>query len=150
MKVSASEVIRAPKEKVFQVFADIPTVGDKISGIDKLEVLSDVKWGVGLRWRETRTMFGKQATEEMEMTGFDKDSSYVVEAESHGTHYISNYQFKDAPGGATEVTWSFEGKPVSVAAKLFSPLAFAFKGSVKKALKKDVDDLKRFIEQDGA
>jgi hypothetical protein len=64
----------------------------KVAAIERLEVLSEVVWGVGLRWRETRTMFGKQA------------------------------------------------------AKLMSPLAYAFKGSIRKALSKDVDDLKRFIE----
>ena len=146
MKVAATVVIQAPKEEVFKVFADIEKVGDRVEGIEKLELLSEVTWGIGLRWRETRTMFGKEATEEMEITGFDEPSRYVVEAESHGTHYTSVYQFTEDGDGGTQVSWSFEGKPISFVAKLFTPLAYAFKGSIRKALAKDVGDLKRFIE----
>lgn len=128
------------------MFADIANAGERIEGIEKLEILSEVKSGVGVRWRETRTMFGKQATEEMEMTGFDEPSSYIVEANSHGTHYLSTYRFEDMGNDTTQVTWSFDGRPQSIAAKLMSPLAYVFKGALRKALQKDVSDLKRFIE----
>ena len=82
MKISMSELLEAPRSDVFKLFTDIENASDRISGIRKLEVLSEVRSGVGLRWRETRVMFGKEATEEMEITGFDEPESYVVEAES--------------------------------------------------------------------
>ena len=45
------------------------------------------------KWRETRTMFGQEATEEMWITEHEKDASYVAEAESRGNHYRSEYRF---------------------------------------------------------
>ena len=44
---------------------------------------------VGLKWRETRTMFGKSATEVMWITDVVENESYDVRAESHGMVYLS-------------------------------------------------------------
>ena len=93
MKIVIDETVQAPIDQVFDVFSDITKTEERISGIIKLEVLSDTKSGKGLRWRETRKMFGKEATKEMEMTAFEQPDSYMVEAKSHGMHYISTYSF---------------------------------------------------------
>ncbi len=146
MKVTASTTVSAPRSEVFAVFADIEHAAERIAGITKLEILSETKSGLGLRWRETRTMFGKEATEEMEMTVFEEPTRYVVEAESHGTHYTSTFEFGDGASGSCDVSFSFEGKPLSIAAKLFTPLGYLFKGSMRKMLLKDMTDLKSFIE----
>ena len=111
MKLSSTLSIKAPRVDVFSVFSDIPSASERITGIKQLEVLSEAKSGQGVRWRETRVMFGQEATEEMEITRFDEPNSYVVEAESHGTHYTSRFSFVEDGGGATRVTWEFEGKP---------------------------------------
>lgn len=146
MKVEGTEVIDMAPPRVFEVFSDIEKAAERIDGIAKVEILSTVRHGMGLRWRETRVMFGKEATEEMEFIGFDEPAEYVVEAESHGTHYLSTYSFEELGPGQTKVTWTFEGTPKSFFAKLMSPLAWAFKGTVAKMLRKDVLELKRFIE----
>ena len=147
MKLSSTVVIRAPRADVFRVFSDIPNACERVSGIQQLEVLSEAKSGRGLRWRETRVMFGKEATEEMQITRFDQPSSYVVEAESHGTHYTSRFSFEEDGRDATRVTWEFVGKPVTTAAKLLSPLALLLKGPTERALKQDMLDLKSFLER---
>jgi carbon monoxide dehydrogenase subunit G len=146
MKIQVTEEISAPIETVFDVFADIPKVVDRVPGIVSLEVLSSETSGLGLRWRETRTMFGQEATEVMEMTGFDPPHSYFVEAESHGMHYQSTYTFEENSDGVTTVTMEFIGTPVSFVARLFTPLALLFQGATKRALRQDMLDLKAFIE----
>ena len=122
MKISMSELLEAPRSDVFNVFTDIENASERISGIRKLEVLSEVRRGVGLRWRESRVMFGKEATDEMEITGFDEPDSYVVEAESLGTHYVSRFRFQEVEPGKTQVVWEFEGRAKTLAAKLMAPL----------------------------
>jgi len=146
MKISTSETIQAPRERVFEVFSDIPRAQERIDGIAKLEVLSEVDRGPGLRWRETRVMFGKEATEEMEITGFEEPRSYVVEAESHGTHYTSCYTFNEADDDRTDVTVVFMGRPVTLLSKLMTPMWLLFKGATERALKQDMTDLKRYLE----
>lgn len=149
MKISVSETIHAPVEIVFETMTDFEHAAERISGIAKLEILGDPKVGPGFRWRETRVMFGKEATEEMEITEFNFPNSYRVEAASHGTKYESELTFTPVEGG-TDVTMTFSGVPQTLAAKLTTPLAVLFAGSTRKALRQDILDLKRFIEDGDA
>ena len=146
MKITMEETINAPQEQVFEVFADIENAADRISGIKKLEVLSDARSGNGVRWRETRVMMGKEATEEMTITGFTPPDSYLVEAHSHGMHYKTTTTFTAEGGQSTRVTWDFEGIPQTLGTKIFSLISFLFVPMTRKALVGDMRDLKTFIE----
>ncbi|GEM_PF-2938606 len=46
----------------------------------------------------------------------------------------------------TQVSWVFEGKPVSLMAKLMSPMAAMMKGTMRKMMSGDITDLKAFVE----
>lgn len=146
MKVSTSIDINAPVEKVFEVFCDLQNADKNISGIKKIEILKGSStMEVGSRWKETRVMFGQEAVEEMEVIQLEKNASYIVEAESHGTYYLTTFNFKEN-NGVTNVEMIFDGKAKSLFAKLMAPLMFFMKGSVKKALHQDLIDLKSAIE----
>jgi len=145
MDVSVSKEVNAPIERVFDVFSDLTKTEERIEAITKLEILSDVKQGKGTRWRETRVMFGREATEEMEISVFEPNKSYEVVAESRGMKYHSVYSF--APqGDATRVDMTFSGTPMTFAAKLMSPIGSLFKGTVRKALEADMEQLKTVCE----
>ena len=66
MKLRIEETIATPVKQVFETLSNI-----NISGIQKVEILSDTTEGEGHRWRETREMFGKEATEDMEITHYN-------------------------------------------------------------------------------
>jgi uncharacterized membrane protein len=146
MQVKTNITINAPIQKVFDVFSDVQKIEQRIKGIQKVEILSDVKQGKGLKWKETRLMFGKTATEIMWITSFTQNKSYEVEAQSHGTKYHTVYTFTEVNKNTTEVNMVFSGKPISFGAKVMGLLSFAFVGSVKKALLADMQDLKRVCE----
>ena len=137
--VTVKHLVKADPDTTFRVFADIPNAESTVAGIDSIEMLSDGPVGIGTRWRETRTMMGKAATEEMWVTGFDPPRSYTVEAESHGTHYHSRYEFEAAEGG-TRVTLRFEGRPQSIATKLMTVVGYLFMGQIRKMLAQDMAD----------
>lgn len=146
--VEVAATIAASPERVFEVASDLASLPETMSGIDSVEVLSDGSFGMGTRWRETRTLYGKQATEEMWVTGFDPPRSYVVEAESHGAHYRTEITF--APeGDGTRVAFVFGARPVSFFARLFSVFSGMMLKSLKKALEQDLEDLKRAAESAG-
>jgi len=146
MKVAVEETFAAPIEKVYEVLSDIAHAEERIAGIEKLEILSDVTSGVGLRWRETRVMFGKEATEEMEMVQCDPPNFYRVEAASHGMEYVSEYSFRALDEGSTQVSLVFSGDPISFMAKLMTPIGILFQGATRKALQQDLIDLRSAIE----
>ena len=62
-----STVISASPERVFALFTDLAHAPDNIRAIKKLELLTPGPMCMGTRFRETRVMFGKEATEEMEV-----------------------------------------------------------------------------------
>lgn len=144
-KVSFSQRIECPRKDVFRLFADLEQLPNRVSGIKGIEKLTIGPVGVGTRFRETREMFGKSATEEMEFTDFQTDESYTVECESHGAHYRSVYQFEPI-GDKTEVNVRFEVKPMTLKARLLFPLGWLMLGTTKKFLQNDVDALKKVAE----
>ncbi|MYF76963.1 MAG: SRPBCC family protein [Acidobacteria bacterium] len=146
--VEVTTTVAASSERVFGAATDLARLPETMSGIDSVEVLSDGPFGEGTRWRETRTLYGKQATEEMWVTGFDPPRSYVVEAESHGAHYRTEITFVPE-GDRTRVTFVFGARPLSFFARLFSVFSGLMLKSVRKALEQDLDDLKRVVESAG-
>ena len=146
MEIRVSRLIQAPIDRVFDVFSDITRIEERISGITKVDILSDTTGGIGTRWRETRIMFGQEATEEMEISAFRPNQSYEVVAASRGSEYHTIYTFTEQNGG-TLVEMIFSGKAVSFMAKLMMPLASLMSGTARKALEADMDELKAICEQ---
>lgn len=140
MKLEVTQQINAPVERVYEVFTDLPRAAERISGIESVEVLTDHPFGVGTRWKETRKMMGKLATETMWITAVEVDRSYTAEAESCGTHYTSVFTFEPSDDG-TRVTMSFSGRPVTLLARLLTPLTPLMAGTVRKMMAGDLADL---------
>jgi len=145
--IKVSTQVAAPLEKVFEVFTQIDKAAERIPAITKLEMLSEGPFGNGTRWRETRLMMKKEATEEMWVTGFDPPKSYTVEAQSHGSLYQTLFEFKQEAGG-TKVTWTFDCIPQSFGAKLLAPVfALFFNGMMKKCMLGDLEALRDVCER---
>lgn len=138
--------VNAPVERTFEVFTDLRGSPDRIPEIVSLEVLGEGEIGVGTRFRETRKMYGRNSTEEMEITSFEPGSSYAVECESCGAHFRTEFRFAPSAEGGTDVVLDMEIRPVSLFAKLMSPLSSLMMGSMTSALGKDMDRLKDSVE----
>lgn len=144
--LTATIHVAAPLARVFEVFTDLPHAAERIPAITKIEMLTDGPFRVGTRWRETRVIMKKEATEEMWVTGCHPPRSYTVEAESHGTHYDTLFEF--APDGdGTRVTWTFKGTPLTFGAKVMSVIfAPLFKGMMRKCMRDDLEALRAVCE----
>lgn len=145
MKIRVSTFVKAPVARVFDVFSDITQAENRLDGINKIEILSDVTGGLGTRWRETRTMFGQEATEEMEITAFTPNQSYEVKAESRGVKYHTVYTFNSEKGG-TQVDMVFSGVPITFGAKVMGVIGSLFQGTTRKLFEADMEALKRVCE----
>ena len=140
-----SRTVAAPPARVFEVFTDLRNAPGRIKAILKLDVLTDGPVGKGTRFRETRKMFGKEATETMEITDFQPGRSYTVRAESCGARYTTMFAF--APAGAgTRVDMTFTIESLTFWAKLFSPLMGLMSGVIRKCFEADLADLQAAAE----
>lgn len=145
VEVTLTKQIAAPVERVFAIASDFPNAASNIEGISRIEMLTKGPIGVGTRFKESRTMFGKEATEEMRVGEFEPPRRYTLVAESMGTKYNSELRF-DPKDGGTQITMHFRGEPQTFLAKLLSVLLRPMLKSVVKACAKDLDDLKKTIE----
>jgi hypothetical protein len=143
--VVETEIAAAPA-RVFAVFTDLAHGPERVRAIEALEVLTPGPVGQGTRFKETRRMFGKSATETMEFVEFEAGKHYTLGAESCGTRYRTSFSFEPA-GAGTRVRMSFEATPLSMAAKMMAPMLGLMTGTLTKAIQSDFDDLKSFCEQ---
>ena len=149
MKIETTHHIAAPPEQVFAYATDLPRFAERVESIVRAEVLTEGPVGVGTRFRETRVVFKREATEEMEFVAFDAPNGYAVACDSCGTKYLSTFTFTPS-GDGTDVHMSFEATPYKLSAKI---MGFLMRGMLKhcaKSMVKDLDDLARAIEADAA
>ncbi len=149
MQVICEIWIDSAREQVWKTIADIKSCGDVIASIDNIEILEHPTDQMqGLKWRETRIMFGKEATETMWITDAKENEYYATRAESHGSVYISRLSLT-GEGDRTKLTMLFKGLPVTMIAKVMSFLmAPMIKGSLKKTIGKDLENIKSHIEKE--
>jgi carbon monoxide dehydrogenase subunit G len=138
-----TRTIDAPIELVFKTVADISQFSQAIPHIVKVEILSDVKSGVGTRFRETRLIRGKEAMTELEVTEYIENDRVRIVADSHGTVWDTLFTVTSEKG-RTELTMTMDAKAYKLLPKLMNPL---IKGTVKKAIEKDMDAVKAFCEK---
>lgn len=138
----------ATPENVWRVLTDLDAAASTISAIEKVERLDDgAGFGVGTTWRETRTMFGKTATEDMTVTALDPGRSYTTEARSHGALYRSTHRVEPIEGGS-RITMAFGAEPTSTISKIFAfTIGRLFDSYTRKALAKDLTDIAAAAER---
>ena len=148
MQCSTSIEISRPRADVWKAISDIQNAAGMISGILSLEVLENPDTGlVGFKWKETRKMFGKEATEIMWITDAAENEYYCTRAESHGSVYKTRLSLND-DGGQTRLTMAFTGEPQTMGAKVMSFfMGGLMKGSMEKELLRDLTEIKKFVEQ---
>ena len=139
---SVERAVAAPPAVVWGIITDLDRTADVISSITAVERLDGgTGFGVGTRWRESRVLFGRQATEVLEVTALDEGRSYTVEADSRGAHYRSVLRV-EADGAGSLISMSFEGEPTGTVSRLMaSTIGRLFAGSTRKAMQQDLDDI---------
>jgi len=147
MQIEVQIEIAAAKEDVWRVVTDIDGWTDTIRAIQKIEVLERPVTGlVGRKWRETRTLFGKTATEVMWITDVKENEFYQTRAESHGAVYISRIAIAEQESGV-KLMMGFDSMPQTLPAKIMAAtMGRMFKKATMNALREDLQDIKAVVE----
>ncbi|MEZ5116139.1 MAG: SRPBCC family protein [Candidatus Nanopelagicales bacterium] len=140
--VTVSRHVEAPPEVVWELTTDIAGSPRTLTGVVRVEMLTEPPFRVGTRWRETRVMMRREATEEMWVTEIDPGTSYTVEAESNGMHYRTVVTVAASPGGGTDLAMTFSGTPTHVVSRVLGAIMNPFvRRSIEGMVGKDLDDL---------
>jgi carbon monoxide dehydrogenase subunit G len=147
MKLSAEVDIAAKPEQVWKVMTNKSDCASFIEALDLVEILEEPKTGlVGLKWKETRTLFGKTATEIMWVTESVDNKYYKTRAENHGAIYISTISIEEIENG-TKLTMDFDSTAQTFGAKIMAGIfGLLFKNATIRALQKDLEDIKNHLE----
>jgi hypothetical protein len=147
MIVEAQVNINGSKAAIWAAITNIENASETISGIENIEVVEKPANGlVGLRWRETRMLFGKPATVEKWITDAAENEFYKTRAEDSGFVFLTTMRISEGSGGMT-LTSCHETKPEGIVARLKSTPMFLFKGIIKKAILQDLNDIKAAVER---
>ena len=147
MIVEVQVTVNASRQAIWAAMTDIENAPKFMSGIQKVEVVDKpVRGLIGLKWRETRMLFGKPATAEKWITDAAENEFYETRAESDGFVFRSTTRISEDGGGMT-LTSAHATEPQGFVSRLKAlPMVF-FKGVVKKALLKDLNDIKSAAER---
>lgn len=146
MTIEASLTIKASKTEVWAATTDVANFSQLLSGVEKIEIIEKPATGlVGLKWKETRKLFGELATVEKWITEAKENEFYTTRAEQDGFVFITTNRISGNDGSVV-LTGIHETQPQGFAAKLKSlPMVF-FKGVIKKAILQDLNDIKKAVE----
>lgn len=135
--------VAAPAERVWGVATDLENTASNIKGIITLERLDDgTGFGIGTRWRETRKMFGKEASEEMEVISLEEGRSYTTEALHGKTRYLSSVSVEPISDSSSRLSMAFEAETSGFINQLLSKVMNKLmERNVRKLIREDLDDI---------
>ena len=135
----------AKPDRVFEALTDLGGASAWMPGLVKIEP-ADAPMKVGMRWRETRRMFGHEATEEFEVTRVDAPRRLALRVDgtkgsSKRGEYLFDYSLSPAKGG-TEVVLNAQIRGLSGISAFVGRL---FVGPFKSACVRDLDALSKYL-----
>lgn len=118
-------------------------------GIQRIEVLTPGPFAVGTRWRETRKMFGKEASETFTVTAIEPGKSLSTYCNGReGTSGMGDMNFRmecvdTASGSVLNFTGTFDNMG-GLVKRLFFKM---FKGMFLSAMRKDFAALAAWLDK---
>lgn len=146
-----THTLPASPERAFQGLTELENAEAWMPGLISVERLDGTAAGVGSRWRETRKIYGKEVTEELEVTAFEPPSRFGLRVDgskgSSGSG-IYTFDYRLSPDGAgTRVVLDASIGGVSRVREWITRL---FSGMYRKMIAKDLDALAEHLRKESA
>ncbi len=140
--------IACPAQRVFDVVADIENSVGRLPAIKAIEVVSPARHGLGMRWRETRTMFGRDATATLEITEWRPPLEYVVSSEECGCAYRTVIRVIATGGDRCRLEREFSASPQTFIARVMGMTMMPLmKKMMVRLLQAELDAVKSHCEK---
>ncbi|MDO5682549.1 MAG: SRPBCC family protein [Propionibacteriaceae bacterium] len=146
--VTVSSTIAAPRERVWEIITDLDQAKARVSAISEIERLTEGPYATGTRWRETRTVFGRAESQELEVVEAIEPERTVVASAAGAVRYVTTMDLAADPVG-TLLTVTFdvelpEAAMTRMMARMMGPLGSMF---TRKMLTKELDDIRAAATQ---
>jgi len=111
--VSADQLFNTPVEETWETIADIESYPKRTSSYTEINPVTSHLGGLGARWKQTRTVWGRDHTQTMEVVEWEPTTLMAIRAAEAGTEYETRYLFSPVDGGTT-VTAIFTATPTNL------------------------------------
>ncbi|MFK7843757.1 MAG: SRPBCC family protein [Rhodothermales bacterium] len=139
---TSTRTVKAPISHVFDTVSNIENFSKAIPHIINVEFLSDVKTGVGAKFRETRIMNGRETKTDLEVTSYEENQHVRLVSDSHGTVWDTVFTFVEQTEDI-KLKMVMEAKSYKLSARI---MGYFIKGMVQKALDEDMDAVQSYCE----
>lgn len=148
MIVDAEITINGSVTATWRAITDIEHAASILRGVERIEILERPPNGlVGLKWRETRLLFGKPASVDKWITDAVEPDVYRTRAEDGGFVFLTTLRISPS-GDGVALTSVHETMPQGLVATLQSiPMRVFFRGVIRKAILQDLGDIKAAVER---
>lgn len=142
---------QASPDRVFAAMTDPEAMSRWMPNLVGIEALSEGPLQVGSRFRETRRMFGREATEHFEVTGYEPDRRLVLRVDgSQGTTGKGIFLFDHELVSEGEDTRVILRAEIDLGGGLFTRLmGWAMQGFFRKGIEGDLRALASWLEAGG-
>ncbi len=134
-KITASRTIRAPREEVFAVTADLEDHADVVPRVTDVEFLTEQRWGAGTRARQTNGAGRRRSTAELEITESEHPGRFRLVADERGSTWDRTLTYLTTRDG-TELHLQVDVRPRTVLARLTNRFRL---GSATRDLEDELD-----------
>jgi carbon monoxide dehydrogenase subunit G len=148
IRFEVKRTFHVSQEKAYKGLLDLEAAKHWMQGLVGIERLDEGPLHVGSQWKETRKMFGKEATEHFEVVELEAQEKIVLRCDgTKGTTGKGEFVFTYilAPSADhTAITLYGEINGLTGLAKWFGKM---MAGTFKSACAKDLDALKSYLEK---
>ena len=144
----SERVVQAPPTAVIAAITDLESWSRWMPGLVRVERLTQGPFDLGTRWRETRKMYGREASEVFQVSEYEPPGRLGLLVDgAQGTTGRGEYRFlyllEPVPEGATRVTLEGEIEMPGLVARLLAPL---MKGMLRRGCERVLDALATHVE----
>ena len=147
LTLELNQTIAAPPAIVWAALTDIAHWSRWVPGLVRLEVADDEPFAPGKKFRETRTLFGREATEVFEVVRTQPPVELELHVDgSQGSSRRGSYWFRYRLEAVPVGTCLHLHGRIEGMGWLFRHLGRLFAGIFRRALERDLAAFKRYVE----
>jgi carbon monoxide dehydrogenase subunit G len=137
----------ASPETVFRMLTDLETAREWMPGFVSREKLTEGEFGPGTEWRETRKMYGRNATEQFQVTGYEPHGKLELFVDgTKGTTGRGYFRFTYDLAPENQGTLVKLSAEVGGMGKIMELVGRLFLGSFKKACARDLQAMRAHMQ----
>jgi uncharacterized protein YneF (UPF0154 family) len=143
-EVHSTRRIRAPLSRVFDTISQVDKFSKAVPNIESIEIMPGPSYGVGTKFRETRTIQGRKASSVLAVVELVNNERIRLDSDVMNTHWTTLFTVRDAEDGLVQLDMTTQATPKGIMAKLMMPMMV---GMVRQCLDDDMDAVQSYAER---